>query len=414
MTNEVLQKTASDEQNVSSSNGLEPLPKLRFLEFKNTYKKTKLNEAVERIQRRDPTSEAPVMMLSAASGFIMQSEKYSRENAGQSLKKYILLRKGELAYNHGASKYKPFGCCFELKEDEARIPYVYHCFAVKENNDKSYIARLLNNQKIDQQLKRLISSSVRMDGLLNISYEEYTGIDLYLPSLLEQQKIADFLFLVDRRIAKQRQLVESLKKYKRGLFLKLYNDSEKKGYKICDLGKYCATGALSKDDIDASGKYPCILYGELFTKYGEVIKQVASRTNIIPTYLSGTNEILFPSSTTADAQSLIFPSSLKIKNIFLGGDLFTIKLKNEFDSDFISYLVNFKYKNTLARYAQGITIIHLHYTDIKEQVIDIPNVNTQFNISSVMRKIETIIEMNSNELNSLLLMKKGFLQKMFI
>ena len=414
MTNEVLQKTASDEQNVSSSNGLEPLPKLRFLEFKNTYKKTKLNEAVERIQRRDPTSEAPVMMLSAASGFIMQSEKYSRENAGQSLKKYILLRKGELAYNHGASKYKPFGCCFELKEDEARIRYVYHCFAVKENNDKSYIARLLNNQKIDQQLKRLISSSVRMDGLLNISYEEYTGIDLYLPSLLEQQKIADFLFLVDRRIEKQRQLVESLKKYKRGLFLKLYNDSEKKGYKICDLGKYCATGALSKDDIDASGKYPCILYGELFTKYGEVIKQVASRTNIIPTYLSGTNEILFPSSTTADAQSLIFPSSLKIKNIFLGGDLFTIKLKNEFDSDFISYLVNFKYKNTLARYAQGITIIHLHYTDIKEQVIDIPNVNTQFNISSVMRKIETIIEMNSNELNSLLLMKKGFLQKMFI
>ena len=248
----------------------------------------------------------------------------------------------------------------------------------------------------------------------NLRKDDVLACPVYSTTIKEQTKIADFLSLIDQRIEKQRRLVESLKKYKRGLFLKLYNDSEKKGYKICDLGKYCATGALSKDDIDASGKYPCILYGELFTKYGEVIKQVASRTNIIPTYLSGTNEILFPSSTTADAQSLIFPSSLKIKNIFLGGDLFTIKLKNEFDSDFISYLVNFKYKNTLARYAQGITIIHLHYTDIKEQVIDIPNVNTQFNISSVMRKIETIIEMNSNELNSLLLMKKGFLQKMFI
>ena len=274
------------------------------------------------------------------------------------------------------------------------------------NNEFCYY--LINTKK--KELLRKASGST----FLEISNSEIKQIKCKFPSLLEQQKIADFLFLVDRRIEKQRQLVESLKKYKRGLFLKLYNDSEKKGYKICDLGKYCATGALSKDDIDASGKYPCILYGELFTKYGEVIKQVASRTNIIPTYLSGTNEILFPSSTTADAQSLIFPSSLKIKNIFLGGDLFTIKLKNEFDSDFISYLVNFKYKNTLARYAQGITIIHLHYTDIKEQVIDIPNVNTQFNISSVMRKIETIIEMNSNELNSLLLMKKGFLQKMFI
>ncbi len=35
-------------------------------------------------------------------------------NAGQSLKKYILLKKGELAYNPGASKAKQFGCCYEL------------------------------------------------------------------------------------------------------------------------------------------------------------------------------------------------------------------------------------------------------------------------------------------------------------
>ena len=52
--------------------------------------------------RTDPKSNAPIMMLSAGNGFIMQSEKYSRDNAGQSLKKYILLKQGELAYNHGA------------------------------------------------------------------------------------------------------------------------------------------------------------------------------------------------------------------------------------------------------------------------------------------------------------------------
>ena len=34
------------------------------------------------------------MMLSAGNGFIMQSDKYSRDNAGQSLKKYTLLKKG--------------------------------------------------------------------------------------------------------------------------------------------------------------------------------------------------------------------------------------------------------------------------------------------------------------------------------
>ena len=79
------------------------------------------------MNRTDPKSNAPIMMLSAGNGFIMQSEKYSRDNAGQSLKKYILLKQGELAYNHGASKAKQFGCCYELTEPEARIPYVYHC-----------------------------------------------------------------------------------------------------------------------------------------------------------------------------------------------------------------------------------------------------------------------------------------------
>ena len=77
-------------------------------------------------------------------------------------------------------------------------------------------------------------------------------------------------------------------------------------------------------------------------------------------------------------------------------------------------MINFVYKSTLARYAQGITIIHLHYTDIKEQMMDLPDLSTQLKISSIMEKIEVIIETNINELNSLLLIKKGLLQQMFI
>ena len=132
-------------------------------------------------------------MLSAGKGFIMQSEKYSRDNAGQSLKKYILLKKGELAYNHGASKAKQYGCCYELTEDEARIPYVYHCFKVSGTEHTPYVATALNNPKMDRQLKRLVSSSVRMDGLLNISFDDYMSVILRLPSLKEQTHIAVFL-----------------------------------------------------------------------------------------------------------------------------------------------------------------------------------------------------------------------------
>ena len=169
------------------------------------------------------------MMLSAGNGFIMQSEKYSRDNAGQSLKKYILLKQGELAYNHGASKAKQFGCCYELTEPEARIPYVYHCFKINEDEYTPYVAMALNNTKMDQQLKRLVSSSVRMDGLLNISFEDYMSVTLHLPSFIEQKHIADFLTKLDERIAYQERLITSLKKYKRGLLSQLI--SGKRGFR---------------------------------------------------------------------------------------------------------------------------------------------------------------------------------------
>ena len=147
----------------------------------------------------------------------MQSEKYSRDNAGQSLKKYILLKQGELAYNHGASKAKQFGCCYELTEPEARIPYVYHCFKINNHEYTPFIAMALNNAKMDKQLKRLVSSSVRMDGLLNISFEDYMSVTIHLPSPSEQKHIADFLQKIDERIAAQEKLLASLKKYKRGV-----------------------------------------------------------------------------------------------------------------------------------------------------------------------------------------------------
>ena len=203
--------------NVSSSNGLEKRPKLRFPGFDEPWRVEKLGQISSLIKRNDPRSNAPIMMLSAGNGFIMQSDKYSRDNAGQSLKKYTLLKKGELAYNHGASKAKQFGCCYELREEEARIPYVYHCFKVRGTEYAPYVALELNNTKMDKQLKRLVSSSVRMDGLLNISYDEYMSVVVYLPAYAEQKHIADFLEKLDMRIAKQKQLVESLKKYKRGL-----------------------------------------------------------------------------------------------------------------------------------------------------------------------------------------------------
>ena len=140
------------------------------------------------------------MMITANNGFIEQSERYAFNNAGESLKKYILLKKGELAYNHGASKLRPYGSCFSLSSVEnARIPFVYHCFSAKEQNSE-FLSIQLNGKNIENQLRKIVSSGARMDGLLNISFEEYTSVILLLPKIKEQNKIANFFLGLENLI----------------------------------------------------------------------------------------------------------------------------------------------------------------------------------------------------------------------
>ena len=168
--------------------------------IKKTWEQRKLGEVVNLVTRSDPYSNAPIMMITANNGFIEQSERYAFNNAGESLKKYILLNKGELAYNHGASKLRPYGSCFALETSEsARIPFVYHCFST-ENQNPAFMSIELNGKAIENQLRRIVSSGARMDGLLNISFDEYISVSLRLPDIDEQNVIASFFRNLDHLI----------------------------------------------------------------------------------------------------------------------------------------------------------------------------------------------------------------------
>ena len=168
--------------------------------FDFSWEQRKLGDVVKEITRNDPESEAPIMMITANNGFIEQSERYAFNNAGESLKKYILLKKGELAYNHGASKLRPYGSCFALTTAEnARIPFVYHCFFA-ENQNAEFMSIELNGAEIENQLRKIVSSGARMDGLLNISFDEYTSVSVLLPGTEEQDRIADFFRHLDNLI----------------------------------------------------------------------------------------------------------------------------------------------------------------------------------------------------------------------
>ena len=198
------------------------VPEVRFSDFTDAWEQRKLGEVVKEVTRNDSASEAPIMMITANHGFIEQSERYAFNNAGESLKRYILLEKGELAYNHGASKLRPYGSCFALTTAEnARIPFVYHCFSAEEQNAE-FISIELNGSDVENQLRKIVSSGARMDGLLNISFAEYTSVSVLLPKIEEQNRIADFFRNLDRLISLHQRKLEKLKNIKKSMLEKMF------------------------------------------------------------------------------------------------------------------------------------------------------------------------------------------------
>ena len=358
------------------------------------------------MNRTDPKSNAPIMMLSAGNGFIMQSEKYSRDNAGQSLKKYILLKQGELAYNHGASKAKQFGCCYELTEPEARIPYVYHCFKINDHEYTPFIAMALNNAKMDKQLKRLVSSSVRMDGLLNISFEDYMSVTLHLPSSTEQKHIADFLKKIDERIAAQEKLLASLKKYKRGLVKALISGtvafacSENKRWetvRLAEIFTISAGGDIDRQNSSPtySTSYPYPVYANALTNNGLYGYTNYFKVEGDSITVSGRGEV-----GHAIARHCKYVPIVR---------LLSLVPKYEDDVDFFAYMIN-----ATSIYIESTGVPQLTSPQLGAVKVFRPPILEQKRISSLLLKIDAKIENEERLTFYLEKIRSSMLQQLFI
>ena len=177
------------------------------------WEQRKLGEICSRVQGNDGRMELPTLTISAANGWMKQEDRFSGNIAGKEQKNYTLLHKGELSYNHGNSKLAKYGTVFSLQTyEEALVPRVYHSFKV-EIGSADFIEYYFATKMPDRELRKLISSGARMDGLLNIGYDDFMGIKMMFPSVLEQDKIAECFRAFDHLITlHQRKIYIFIKK----------------------------------------------------------------------------------------------------------------------------------------------------------------------------------------------------------
>ena len=150
---------------------------------------------------------------------------------------------------------------------------------------------------------------------------------------------------------------------------------------------------ISKDQLSEDGQ-PCILYGELYTKYkSEIIDVIISKTDIDSQKLvrSQTNDVIIPCSGES-AVDIATARCVKQSDVLLGGDLNIIRLKGEHDGSFFAYQLNGKRKYDIAKVAQGVSVVHLYGEHLKGVKVDYPSAAEQKKISSLLALIDQRIE----------------------
>ena len=256
-------------------------------------------------------------------------------------------------------------------------------------------------------------------GLPSLIKNTIQKVQFAIPPLPEQQAIANCLTTWDSGIEKLTQLIAAKREQKKGLMQQLLTGKKRldgfvgegEEVKIDKLAEIFRGKGLSKSVLDENGKNKCILYGELYTTYEEVIDKVHLRTDSEDGFVSEKFDILIPSSTTTRGIDLVTASCLMESNVLLGGDMIVVRPKlDKINPIFFAYLFSNTLKKDVLGYTQGVTIIHLYGKDLKEVLIKKPSLKEQTAIAHILTTADQEIALLEKKLEAMKEEKKGLMQ----
>jgi type I restriction enzyme S subunit len=397
-----------------AKNGLKP--EIRFAGFTEDWEQRKLGGVTDRVQGNDGRMGLPTLTISAANGWLDQKDRFYDNIAGNEQKNYTLLKKGQLSYNHGNSKLAKYGVIFELQNyDEALVPRVYHSFKAKENVAPSFIEYLFATKRPDKELGKLISSGARMDGLLNISFDDFMSIEIPVPTIKEQIKISSFFRTLDNLITLHQRKCGKLVNFKNAMLEKMF---PKDGADVPEIRFAGFTGAWEQRKL---GDVALITMGQ--SPDGSTYSNTPTGYILVQGNADLKNGWVTPKIWTTQVTKKAYVGDLIMSvrapagemgktayNVVIGRGVAAIK-GNEF---IYQNLVKMNMVGYWKKISCGSTFESLNSDNIKNAKIMIPTLNEQNRIGTFFKNLDNLITFHQQELEKLKNIKKSLLDKMFV
>lgn len=395
------------------------VPELRFPEF-DQYWPLEMFAGLFEQRSNFPAKPLPLYSLTIEQGVTPKSERYERSFLVKSEEKaYKKMEPFDFAYNPMNLR---FGALAMHKGDmPVMVSKYYDIFFCNEKAVPEFMESYLTTYNMIQFYNRMATGS--LEEKKRVHFSDFLKFKKPLPSIPEQQKIADFLSAVDKKIQQLGEKHRLLTEYKKGVMQQIFSqqirfkDDNGQPYpdwgekRLGELGDFVGGGTPSKSESDYwNGDIPWVSSSDI---KDDDIKSITVNRFISERALAESATKLVP------ANSILFVSRVGVGKLAINTTAlctsqdFTSFVPKSDDSYFLGYffLAN---KNLLIRHSQGTSIKGFTKSDIETLRLSLPTIAEQKKIAYFLSAIDSKIEQVSTQLEQARGFKEGLLQQMFV
>lgn len=402
------------------------VPQIRFPEFMDEWKETKFKDIFCRVTSKNKENNQNILTISAQYGLVSQDKFFSKIVAAKNVQGYYLLHKNDYAYNKSYSKGYPVGAIKRLAQGKGVVSTLYICFSLRQPGSEVFFDQYFESGKHNREIQKIAQEGARNHGLLNMSIDDFFNTKLIVPSAAEQQKIATFLAVVDKRVALLKRKVQQLEAYKRGVMQQLFAQQLRftrpdgshfpvwQEKRLGEIGKFYRGLSYDKSNVRSFGNLvlrssniqggQLILDQDLQFVDKAIGKQQNLRKGDIVICMANGSKKLVGKAAIYKGQ---YSGSITV------GAFCSIFRSNNTLAEYL--LQTHQYKKYLNMLLAGTNINNLKSSDLEKLKFILPsNEEEQQKIAEFLSALDEKIALTRQQLDKTKQFKKGLLQRMFV
>ena len=401
-------------------------PRIRFKGFTDDWEQRKLGEIYARSGEKNDGSVGIDRNITVAT---MQFKDDVKVSTTEYLKTYYTFNVGDIAFEGHQSKEFRFGRFVENDIGNGIVSHIFAVFRPIVEYDLKFWKYAINNERLMQRvLSRSTKASTMMHDLVT---DDFLNESFLVPTIEEQRKIGDYFSHLDHLITLHQRKLEKLKIVKKAM---LENCFPKNGEKV---PKFRFSGFTDDWEQRKVGELTNVLSASRVHKeeWAEDGVPFFRSSDVVSAFKGTENEKAFIS---VELYEQLAKSSGKLEQndiLITGGgsigipyimpdnkplyskdaDLIWIKHSANFDSIYLyTYFMSEEFREYLASISHTGTIAHYTIEQVKDTPVRLPSIDEQRKLGNFFVSLDHLITLHQRKLEKLKIIKKSFLEKMFV